>query len=113
MRRSGRPSQRDGLREYAIPQQGIQAAFSHDLYLPAERLSEVKSETGWEPGGGFGSGVHQEIDVAIRSVLSAGDRAEDSHVARAVASSDRIDLGPLPSELFSRCHVLIAAGAED
>ena len=94
IRQSLAPSQRDGFadnRGVAL----IQGTVGDHVDVAAKEGFKLLDQSGLVQHVRFGLEGDQQVDVAVRSVFSPGDRAEHSNVARVISRRRSPDLAPI------------------
>src|SRR5207247_4284794 len=90
--RGRHPSQWDRFRQDSVSDEWAQAILSDDIHTPPERRLRLFAEGHQVRETTAGEKSDQEIEVAVRTSLSASVRAKDPHPLHSVASRDRPDL---------------------
>ena len=73
--------QGDGLAKHLVTEVRVEAPVGYDFDASAERLFEIEDEACGKPRACCGARLHQKVHVAVRPVLTASSRAEQSNVS--------------------------------
>src|SRR5207302_8043321 len=85
-------SERSGLRADVGSEATRQPTGRHDVDLPAKQLRDLLEEAAQRQDGPAGLYVHEEVDVAVRSRVTAGPRPEHPYVVNPIAARDAEDV---------------------
>ncbi len=101
---TGRLSQRDGFREDSPPDSFSQPSLRHHIDTTSQELLQVKDQRRVIEQASARLQVDEEIDVALRPCLAAGDRTKHADVAGAVLGGKLQDLLSLFPEKLVEVH---------
>jgi hypothetical protein len=92
IRRSSRRIEQPGLRQHRLTQPIVQRPAGNEIdWSPQDRRKLVGEVFDFPAQPSAGCQVIEHVDVAVRALLTAADRAEDLEARHAVASADLCD----------------------
>ena len=88
----------------------MERLLSHHVDAVAQELLKVEDEARWEPRTRGGTSINKQINIAFCIGLTAGDRAKETYVGRAMLHSDTLNSLTLFLEQLFDCHKHILCG---
>ena len=82
----------------------MQPLFGHDVHFPIEQLLQIHLKSAQIDQASPGLEVHEEVHIAVFSLVTPRDGAEYAYVPRSVLRRDTEDVGPALSQLLEGQH---------
>jgi hypothetical protein len=84
-----------GFLDNCIPNQGLESASGHQIDLAPEQFGEIEHQPSMfqETNFRLGLELHQEVEIAVRTHLTASRGAEDSQLPDGVPAAKLRELG--------------------